>query len=178
MASASRPLPWWHFSSLFSSPSQSSSPSSTSRYCVVPTTFNNLLFISFQSHFNNLLLICFILLQNLGLGSEILLYELEFGKIMKSYSVFDGVRVHGISSSSESVIAVFGEKRVKLFSFLFENGDPGSTRLRLIHLLPKFSHWILDVCFLRVSNSYSYFHFWMNCGILTVISDNYLNSSN
>ncbi|KAL5060747.1 hypothetical protein RYX36_032351 [Vicia faba] len=84
-----------------------------------------------------------------GLGSEILLYELEFGKIMKSYSVFDGVRVHGISSSAESVIAVFGEKRVKLFSFSFENGDTGSSELRLIHLLPKFSHWILDVCFLR-----------------------------
>ncbi|KAK2364819.1 notchless protein [Trifolium repens] len=84
-----------------------------------------------------------------GLGSEILLYDLELGKIMRSFSVFDGVRVHGITSSSESVIAVFGEKRVKLFSFSFENDDSGRPLLTLIHLLPKFGHWVLDVCFIK-----------------------------
>lgn len=84
-----------------------------------------------------------------GLGSEILLYDLEFGKIMKSFSVFDGIRVHGIASSSEFVIVVFGEKRVKMFRFSFKNDDFESPQLTLIHLLPKFGHWVLDVCFLK-----------------------------
>jgi hypothetical protein len=74
---------------------------------------------------------------------------------MRSFSVFDGVRVHGITSSSESVIAVFGEKRVKLFSFSFENDDSGRPLLTLIHLLPKFGHWVLDVCFIKVNNTHS-----------------------
>lgn len=85
------------------------------------------------------------------------MYDLELGKIMKSFSVFDGVRVHGIASnsatSSVTVITVFGETRVKLFSFSFDS-DSGSPQLTLIHLLPKFSHWVLDVCFLEVSTTH------------------------
>ncbi|XP_027351575.1 uncharacterized protein LOC113862665 isoform X2 [Abrus precatorius] len=90
-----------------------------------------------------------------GLGSEILLYNLELVKIVKSFSVFEGVRVHGIVSSSPqetnasvTVIAVFGETRVKLFSFAFDRVSK-SPQLTLIHLLPKFGHWVLDVCFLK-----------------------------
>lgn len=99
------------------------------------------------------------MLQNSGLGSEIMLYDLELGKIIKSFSVFEGIRVHGITSSSEHVIAVFGEKRVKLFSISFENNDYEMPHLMLIHLLPKFGHWVLDVCFLKVNNAHSYFEF-------------------
>jgi WD repeat-containing protein 6 len=91
------------------------------------------------------------------------LYDLEFGKIMKSFSVFDGIRVHGIASSFESVIVVFGEKRVKMFRFSFENDEFGSPQLTLIHLLPKFGHWVLDVCFLKVNNIHSYLHSCMSC---------------
>lgn len=83
-----------------------------------------------------------------GLGSEILVYDLEVGKIMRSYSVFEGIRVHGITSSflQATLIAVFGETRVKLFNFSFDTVP----QLTLIHLLPKFGHWVLDVCFLKV----------------------------
>ncbi|XP_061366242.1 uncharacterized protein LOC133309475 [Gastrolobium bilobum] len=90
-----------------------------------------------------------------GLGSEILLYNLELVKIVRSFSVFEGIRVHGITSSfpqeaasSVTVICVFGETRVKLFTFSFDNVS-GSPELTLIHLLPKFGHWVLDVCFLE-----------------------------
>lgn len=92
------------------------------------------------------------------------MYNLELGKAMRSVSVFEGVRVHGITSSSSqetaasvTVIAVFGETRVKLFSFSFDN-DSGIPQLKLIHLLPKFGHWVLDVCFLKVRDS-PYFDF-------------------
>ncbi|KAK7284533.1 hypothetical protein RJT34_19280 [Clitoria ternatea] len=103
--------------------------------------------------------LCFLHLSNhslpsllAGLGSQIMLYNLEQGKIVRSFPVFEGVRVHGITSqettASVTVIAVFGETRVKLFCFSFDNvsGDP---KLTLIHLLPKFGHWVLDVCFLK-----------------------------
>ncbi|KAK7337576.1 hypothetical protein VNO77_18158 [Canavalia gladiata] len=85
-----------------------------------------------------------------GLGSEILFYNLELGEIRRSFSVFEGVRVHGITSCfpQETVIAVFGETRVKLFSFSFDDVSE-SPQLTLIHLLPKFGHWVLDVCFLK-----------------------------
>ncbi|XP_019422178.1 PREDICTED: uncharacterized protein LOC109331864 [Lupinus angustifolius] len=82
-----------------------------------------------------------------GLGSEIMVYDLDEGKVMRSFSVFQGIRVHGITSSflQPSLIAVFGETRVKLFSFSFDTVP----HLTLIHLLPKFGHWVLDVCFLK-----------------------------
>jgi len=89
-----------------------------------------------------------------GLGSEITLYDLELSKRVRSFSVFEGVRVHGIASSfpQENVIAVFGETRVKLFSFAFDSASR-SPELTFVHLLPKFGHWVLDVSFLKVSES-------------------------
>ena len=103
-----------------------------------------------------------------GLGSEVLLYHLELGKTMKSFTVFQGVRVHGIISSfvtctqdnSDSnfkcifQIAIFGEKRVKLFSFSFdtisEYKSESRAEMMLIHFLPNFGHWVLDVGFFKV----------------------------
>ncbi|XP_014496090.1 uncharacterized protein LOC106757805 isoform X1 [Vigna radiata var. radiata] len=101
--------------------------------------------------------LCFLHLPNLslpfllaGLGSEIAVYDLELSKRIRSFSVFEGVRVHGIASSFPrgTMIAVFGETRVKLFSFEFD-AVSGSAELTLAHLLPKFGHWVLDVCFLE-----------------------------
>ncbi|KAJ1412523.1 WD40/YVTN repeat-like-containing domain superfamily [Sesbania bispinosa] len=97
-----------------------------------------------------------------GLGSEILVYNLELGKFMRSFSIFEGVRVHGITSSSlqettasaTDVIAVFGETRVKLCSFSFDNVSC-SPQLTLIHLLPKLGHWVLDICFIKGCLSHS-----------------------
>ncbi|KAK7397007.1 hypothetical protein VNO78_18171 [Psophocarpus tetragonolobus] len=113
--------------------------------------------------------LCFIHLPNLslpfllaGLGSEITVYDLELSKRIRSFSVFEGVRVHGIASSfpQDTLIAVFGETRVKLFSFKFDSVS-GSVELTLVHLLPKFGHWVLDVCFLKEclphSNAESHF---------------------
>lgn len=102
-----------------------------------------------------------------GMGSEILIYDLELGKMITSFTVFDGIRVHGITSSVvsstqqysaanfASKISVYGERRVKVFSFNYDiSGYPNSSgsrpQMTLIHLLPKFSHWVLDVCFLEV----------------------------
>lgn len=103
-----------------------------------------------------------------GMGSEILIYDLELGKMIGSFTVFDGIRVHGITSSFvcssqessatefASEIAIFGERRVKVFSFSFDtvSGYPNESgsrpQMTLLHLLPKFGHWVLDVCFLKV----------------------------
>ncbi|KAK9266700.1 hypothetical protein L1049_007353 [Liquidambar formosana] len=102
-----------------------------------------------------------------GTGSQMLLYDLEAAKMIRSFHVFEGIRVHGISCSfincteksvSSTVafnIAVFGERRVKLFSLHLEivsgsqNQSEVHVELTLFHLLPKFSHWVLDVCFLK-----------------------------
>ena len=88
-----------------------------------------------------------------GLGSEILLYDLELAQILRSFSVFQGIRVHGITTSTFPLIAVFGETRLKLFSFSFDTVSE-SPQLTLIQLLPKFAHWVLDVCFLRVFTAF------------------------
>ncbi|KAH1079034.1 hypothetical protein AAZX31_19G206700 [Glycine max] len=107
--------------------------------------------------------LCFLRIPNLslpfllaGLGSEITLYDLELSKRVRSFSVFEGVRVHGIASSfpQENVIAVFGETRVKLFSFAFDSASR-SPELTFVHLLPKFGHWVLDVSFLKGSLPHS-----------------------
>lgn len=89
-----------------------------------------------------------------GLGSKITVYNLELSKRIIFFSVFEGVRVHRIASSfpQGNVIAVFGEMRVKLFSIVFDSISQ-SPELTLIHLLPKFGHSVLDVCFLKVSES-------------------------
>ncbi|KAI8522511.1 hypothetical protein RHMOL_Rhmol13G0002700 [Rhododendron molle] len=96
-----------------------------------------------------------------GTGSQLLLYDLETGKLLKSFHVFQGIRVHGITCTSitakdiEFNIAVFGERRVKLFKLCinvevrFQDHPQESIPLILLHSLPKFSHWVLDVCFLK-----------------------------
>ncbi|XAR61466.1 hypothetical protein NMG60_11035174 [Bertholletia excelsa] len=102
-----------------------------------------------------------------GTGSQLLLYDLEKGKMLKSFHVFQGVRVHGITCRSangkdtsslsplEFKIAVYGERRVKLFTLhigmelWFQNEPAESIHLVLLQLLPNFSHWVLDVSFLR-----------------------------
>ncbi|GMP87348.1 hypothetical protein CsSME_00039757 [Camellia sinensis var. sinensis] len=113
-----------------------------------------------------------------GTGSQLLLYQLETGKMVKSFHVFQGIRVHGITTCSsingngngnghgkdrsfsspiDFNIAVFGERRVKLFTlsiqmdcqFQDQPQDFIHFHLNLLHLLPKFSHWVLDVCFLK-----------------------------
>uniref|UniRef100_A0A2P2JEE0 Uncharacterized protein MANES_05G010600 n=1 Tax=Rhizophora mucronata TaxID=61149 RepID=A0A2P2JEE0_RHIMU len=104
-----------------------------------------------------------------GTGSQLLLYNLGAGKMIKSFQVFQGIRVHGIVSgfadlkerSSSTIlefeVAVFGEKRVNLFILSIETvlGSHGELQvgvdLSLFHSLPRFSHWVLDVCFLKES---------------------------
>ncbi|KAK6115343.1 hypothetical protein DH2020_007612 [Rehmannia glutinosa] len=94
----------------------------------------------------------------------ILVYDLESGNIIRSFQVFEGIRVHEISlenfhkrlpgSSHSFRVAVYGERRVKLFSLQIESDSQQKkpfldVKLTLIHSLPKFGYWVLDVCFLK-----------------------------
>ncbi|TVU48646.1 hypothetical protein EJB05_08287 [Eragrostis curvula] len=95
-----------------------------------------------------------------GTGSELLVYEVNDARLVASFQVFDGVRVHGIEprgrgpSSSNYSLAVFGERRVKLFFIEVdvdaEDGEVGAVRLELDQRLPGFDHWVLDARFLEV----------------------------
>lgn len=96
------------------------------------------------------------------------MHSIESGELIRSFHVFEGIRVHGITccsiSSAEGLddspfaysIALYGERRVKLFSltvrFEAKAGEEGSLsmELRLLQSLPKLGHWVLDVCFLKV----------------------------
>ncbi|KAL0436033.1 UNVERIFIED_CONTAM: WD repeat-containing protein 6 [Sesamum radiatum] len=116
-----------------------------------------LCFLRLPSH------LCSLPLLLAGTGSQILVYDLVSGKIIRSFPVFEGIRVHGISvehfhkplpgSAVAFRIAVFGERRVKLFNLQIESDSLQKTfldmGLTLIHSLPKFGHWVLDVCFLK-----------------------------
>ncbi|KAM3323632.1 putative protein isoform X1 [Capsicum chacoense] len=102
-----------------------------------------------------------------GTGSQILVYDLTIGKLIRSFDVFDGIRVHGVSlqafnehfsdSPVTFKIAVYGERRVKLFSLQIQRVSNPQTEqqtcfhltLSLVLLLPKFTHWVLDVSFLK-----------------------------
>lgn len=109
-----------------------------------------------------------------GTGSELLLYNLNIAKLIKTFHVFGGIRVHGITCSStttsnnyinnksisssrpiEFVVAVFGERRVKLFKLSLQvaPNEPGGefVDLNLLNICPKFTHWVLDVSFLKDS---------------------------
>lgn len=104
------------------------------------------------------------MLNRAGSGSQLLVYDLEEGNLVNCFYVFQGIRVHGISSYVRSgatgttspmfafVIAVYGEKRVKLFSLqVFRNQQSQvCLDLTLLQSLPKFGNWVLDVCFLKV----------------------------
>ncbi|KAF7100212.1 hypothetical protein CFC21_101749 [Triticum aestivum] len=90
-----------------------------------------------------------------GTGSELLVYDLDAARLLASFRVLDGVRVHGIRAPSGSppadgrTVAVFGERRVKLLRLRVDAED-GGVRLELEQRLPGFDHWVLDACFLEV----------------------------
>ncbi|CAL9009232.1 unnamed protein product [Prunus brigantina] len=101
-----------------------------------------------------------------GSGSQIMVYDLEVGRMVRSFDVFQGIRVHGIVCCSStdcaegtlpSVVAfnivVFGERRVKMFSLQVAMGQLVSVSLTLLQSLPKFANWVLDVSFLKGSVS-------------------------
>ncbi|KAM1715356.1 hypothetical protein TB2_025369 [Malus domestica] len=104
-----------------------------------------------------------------GSGSQIMVYDLEMGRMVRSFDVFQGIRVHGIiccgsSSSTECAegtlassvafeITVFGETRVKMFSLQIETEQQVNACLTLLQSLPKFANWVLDVSFFKGSVS-------------------------
>nr|CAB3497306.1 unnamed protein product [Digitaria exilis] len=95
-----------------------------------------------------------------GTGSELLVYEVDAAGHVAAFQVFDGVRVHGIEprggspKCSSYSLAVFGERRVKIFSLGFavsaDGTQVGELRLELDQRLPGFDHWVLDASFLEV----------------------------
>ncbi|KAM0835612.1 hypothetical protein ACQ4PT_062823 [Festuca glaucescens] len=100
-----------------------------------------------------------------GTGSELLVYDVDAARLVASFKVFDGVRVHGIqprglpncSSGSPPAdgltVAAFGERRAKLLRLRVDADDDGGVvgvRLELEQRLPGFDHWVLDACFLEV----------------------------
>lgn len=85
-----------------------------------------------------------------GSGSQLLVYDLDLGKMITSFYVFQGIRVHGIACCCNDQIAVFGERRVKLFSLAMAAAD---LKLTLLQSLPKFGSWVLDVCFFKGQES-------------------------
>ena len=95
-----------------------------------------------------------------GTGSELLVYEVGAARLVAAFLVFDGVRVHGIEprggspDCSSHSLAVFGERRVKLFSLGLRVSADGSEaselQLELEQRLPGFDHWVLDARFLEV----------------------------
>jgi hypothetical protein len=100
-----------------------------------------------------------------GTGSELLVDEVGAARLVAAFRVFDGVRVHGIEprggspSCSNHPLAVFGERRVKLFSLgvgVTADGDGsqvGEVRLELDQRHPGFDHWVLDARFLEVDSA-------------------------
>ncbi|XP_056163038.1 uncharacterized protein LOC115689569 isoform X2 [Syzygium oleosum] len=108
-----------------------------------------------------------------GSGSQVSLLDLESGAMPRTFHVFRGIRVHGIvlggadltgesSSSSTSAldraVAVYGERRVKLLRLSVrvgrreapqERGTVSSADLELISAVPRLSHWVMDVRFLK-----------------------------
>lgn len=103
-----------------------------------------------------------------GSGSQVSVHCIESGELIRSFHVFEGIRVHGITccsvcssgglsdSAFAYSIAVYGERRVKLFKLTVRvesrarEEDSLHVELRLLQSLPKLGHWVLDVCFLKV----------------------------
>ncbi|KAM3262099.1 hypothetical protein ACQJBY_052655 [Aegilops geniculata] len=88
-----------------------------------------------------------------GTGSELLVYDVEAARLLASFRVLDGVRVHGIQPPADGLtVAVFGERRVKLLRLRVdaEDGGEAGVRLELEQRLPGFHHWVLDACFPEV----------------------------
>ncbi|KAJ3681314.1 hypothetical protein LUZ60_015803 [Juncus effusus] len=99
-----------------------------------------------------------------GTGSELSLYDIKTGNLNASFQVFDGIRVHGIThlqklqlfpqnkehvnATSYFSLAVFGERRVKLFVLsIYRDDGNNEFCLDSEQILPAFDHWVLDVCF-------------------------------
>lgn len=85
------------------------------------------------------------------------MYDVGAARLVASFQVFDGVRVHGIEpraggpDCSNYSLAVFGERRVKLFLLgVGDDAGDGEVRLELEQRLPGFDHWVLDARFLEV----------------------------
>uniref|UniRef100_A0A7N0UV80 WD repeat-containing protein 6 n=2 Tax=Kalanchoe fedtschenkoi TaxID=63787 RepID=A0A7N0UV80_KALFE len=106
-----------------------------------------------------------------GMGSEIILYNLGTGREIGLFHVFEGIRVHGVSCTSVNgsepelqpsvytfMIAVYGEKKVKLFKLGIqamlglEDGADSHVDLVMYQSISKFRNWVLDVCFLKASS--------------------------
>ena len=132
---------------------------------VSPLSLTSSLVLRFHSlclHFlairtNLRFLMLFSVIDRTGSGSELLVYDLELGEKVGSFFVFQGIRVHGISccdflDSQTKRLAVFGERRVKLCSLgVDEKQARVGFDLTMLQCLPKFSSWILDVCFFKVN---------------------------
>lgn len=87
-----------------------------------------------------------------GTGSELLLHDVQSGDLIKSVHIFEGVRVHGIAVIEQLwpvfSVAVFGERRIKLFRLRIDTVL--SVNVDLFLEIPRFDHWVLDLCFLMV----------------------------
>lgn len=87
------------------------------------------------------------------------------GELIRSFQVFEGVRVHGTVCSSSFIrstdrytykLVIFGEKKVKIFSLIVELASGSgeiSVNLEIFDSLPRLSNWVFDVCFLQVEIS-------------------------
>ena len=84
------------------------------------------------------------------------MYNLQPQKLIQSFSVFSGIRVHGLSQkpaifSSHKVVAVYGERKVKLLGVVVvEEGNEISVKMEVFSSLPRFDQWVLDALFLEV----------------------------
>lgn len=112
-----------------------------------------------------------------GTGSQIHVYDVHTGLLINSFRIFEGIRVHGIfccesglqvpvSPAPPIIMAVYGEKNVKLFSLFIEfPNDKSATgfwvEITLIYSLPNLGHWVMDVRFLNVLGLLSSFFFSM-----------------
>ena len=105
-----------------------------------------------------------------GTGPQLLVFDMSSYELLLSSCVFEGVRMHGIGVCSSTlgpwecleksdictVIAVHGERMVKLFKLIIQEklveGQQSIDQAKLItyQKLPRFSHWVLDVQFLKV----------------------------
>eukprot|EP00250_Pteridium_aquilinum_P022674 c2553_g1_i1 orf=96-4151(+) len=104
-----------------------------------------------------------------GTGPQLLLFDTGSFELLLSKHVLEGVRMHGIEVGSQSLghwvprqesgvfttIAVHGERTVKLYNLILEDGildcqqKDKQIQLNLFQSLPRFKHWILDVRFLK-----------------------------
>ncbi|MCO5580983.1 hypothetical protein L7F22_034858 [Adiantum nelumboides] len=104
-----------------------------------------------------------------GTGSQILLFNTGSFELLLSKHVFEGVRVHGIEVPDQSLgqwlpsqtsglsttLAVHGERMVKLYNLILEDGlfdsqhNSSQITLTLSRTLPRCKHWVLNVRFLK-----------------------------